>query len=677
LVSVPAAAAAAWFLLRPPTVVQNLLQINARQPVILFKTADSDETRDAAVSYQKVQAVLVTSRPVLTKALKDRDVAELALLREQANPIEWMEREIKVEANKEDSQLLRVTMKGDRIDEMVKLVNAVTRAYLEEIVFKEQSKRTFRLRQLSTVYDKYEKSLREKRRILRTLAESAGSGDDKQLQLSHSFALEQLHLVRKELLEVLAERRRLEMKVKLPPTLAELFPGGVPGMRADAFQDLVIAKHLHSIAQHQEKMALTKERSPQGEKDPSYLDHQRAIKGLQEAVAKRRKELFGEGSADRNSMALVALRDHIFRDGQRLELLGVMEKKIRDDVRKFTDEAKGINQSSLELVSLKEDIAQLEGVYSRIANEKEALKVELDAPERVVLIEEAYPAATLSAEKKRYLGLAGGALAALGLSLFGVGYLELRSRRITTSTDVVQGLGMRLLGTIPPLGKLARRGQTEAEADEPARQFLVESVDATRTVLLHAATSSAHRLLMITSAVGGEGKTTLASQLATSLANAGRKTLLLDGDLRRPAIHRLSNQPLEPGLADLLRGTATAAEAVRPTAVDGLSVIPAGANDAVAARALAQGGLKPILDGLREQFDIIVLDSCPVLPTADALVLAQHADAVVFSLLTEVSTLPLVHSAWKRLESLGVPMLGGIMNGLNEMSYGYTYYGAR
>jgi Mrp family chromosome partitioning ATPase len=106
--------------------------------------------------------------------------------------------------------------------------------------------------------------------------------------------------------------------------------------------------------------------------------------------------------------------------------------------------------------------------------------------------------------------------------------------------------------------------------------MLTESVDAVRTLLLHAAHNEGLRVVMVTSAVGGEGKTSLSCHLAASLARSGRKTLLVDGDMRNPSCHRMFEVELEPGLSELLRGETDAAEAIHSTPAATLSVLPAG-----------------------------------------------------------------------------------------------------
>src|SRR5207249_3385906 len=186
------------------------------------------------------------------------------------------------------------------------------------------------------------------------------------------------------------------------------------------------------------------------------------------------------------------------------------------------------------------------------------------------------------------------------------------------------------------------------------RNRLTESVNSIRTMLLHAAGVAPLRVVMVTSATGGEGKTSLSSHLAISLARAGRRTLLVDTDMRRPSVHRVFDLPQDPGLGDLLRAEVDIAEVIRPGPVDDLWVLPAGRSTSQAIQALALEGVPVIFNRLREQFDFIIVDSCPVLPVADSLLVAQHVDGVIFTLLRDVSRLPQVYAGYQRLSALGV-----------------------
>jgi polysaccharide biosynthesis transport protein len=175
---------------------------------------------------------------------------------------------------------------------------------------------------------------------------------------------------------------------------------------------------------------------------------------------------------------------------------------------------------------------------------------------------------------------------------------------------------------------------------------------------------------MVTSAGVGEGKTSLASQLAASLARGWRKTLLIDGDIRRPAAHTLFKALLEPGLCEVLRNEAGTEEAIKPTSLSRLWFLPAGHCDAHAIQALAQESVQAMFDKLKEQFEFIIVDSSPVLPVADALSLGQQVDGVLYAVLRDVSRLPALKAAQMRLENLSVRTLGAVLIGSNADSGG-------
>jgi capsular exopolysaccharide synthesis family protein len=210
--------------------------------------------------------------------------------------------------------------------------------------------------------------------------------------------------------------------------------------------------------------------------------------------------------------------------------------------------------------------------------------------------------------------------------------------------------------------------------DQFWRHLLTESIDATRTMLVHTARQDSLRVIMVTSALGGEGKTMVSSHLAVSLARAGLRTLLLDSDLRRPAIHRIFNLPVGPGLAELLRGEADLAAAVKPGPLPGLSILPAGQPNGQALQALTQGILSASLQHLREQFDFIIIDSAPVLPVPDSQLIGQCADGVVLAIRHEVSRLAAVTAAAERLTSLDIRLLGAVVNGEKPLGYDSAYY---
>ena len=128
--------------------------------------------------------------------------------------------------------------------------------------------------------------------------------------------------------------------------------------------------------------------------------------------------------------------------------------------------------------------------------------------------------------------------------------------------------------------------------------------------------------------------------------------------------------PLTPGFAEALRGEIDPDEAIKPTSVAHLSLLPAGQCDLTAIQALAQDEVQTLFYHLKEEYEFVILDVSPVLPVADALVIGQHADAVLFSVLRDVSKLPQVYEAQQRLAALGIRMLGAVVSGERGRTYG-------
>jgi capsular exopolysaccharide synthesis family protein len=323
--------------------------------------------------------------------------------------------------------------------------------------------------------------------------------------------------------------------------------------------------------------------------------------------------------------------------------------------------------------SIQDEIRTVEDMAKLIGTELEALTIELKAPDRVSVLNEAkIPRTKDSSKQIRFIGLAGGGTFCALVCL--ISFLEFRARRVDSLDQVVRGLGIRVVGTLPAIPGKARDALPKP-AGARGRLWehqLIESVDTTRIMLMHRARAESLRVVLVTSAVGGEGKTSLSGHLATSLARSGQKTLLVDCDLRRPMVHRIYDQPRSGGFCELVRGELDADEAVRATALPNLWVIPAGEYDDHTLSVLAQAHARSIFDRLRERFDFIILDTAPVLPVADTLLLAQYVDAALFSILREVSQIPKVQSAYERIAALGVPILGAVLAGSHSESY-YRY----
>jgi len=188
------------------------------------------------------------------------------------------------------------------------------------------------------------------------------------------------------------------------------------------------------------------------------------------------------------------------------------------------------------------------------------------------------------------------------------------------------------------------------------------------------------RVLAITSAVSQEGKTTLAAQLAVSIARAtGEMTLLIDGDMRSPELHEIFDTQLSPGLAEVLRGECPEEEGIETGFSEKLHILTAGRLTVSPHQLLGRGEFSVLLDRLGEMYRHIVIDTPPILPASEALVMARAADAAVLCVRRDYSRMDQVDEAFRRMSGAGVNSAGAVLNGIPLQHYAYKYgvYGYR
>ncbi len=668
--------AGVWFFLPPPKhVATTVFHVAMVKPSIIENRGASGNEFSV---YQQGQKALVTSRLVLNTALRDPKVADLEIVRERTDPVDWFQNELKVDY-KLGPEYMRVTLSGDRPEEQLTLLTAVANAYLKEIVHKERNRHLLRLEQLKEISAGFEETLRRKRKSVRELTVAVGSEDPMALAVKQRYAFEVLGQAEKELIEVQSKRRRLGLEIRSQDEKGKQFPQlSVPSelIAQEIDRDPVILQSLAKKEKIEQELTRLVPQATRGKDEPALRPLFQEVASIDAEIEARRKKLQPLVSEQLRERAQRELKITLAQKIEQEEFLKEYEKVLSAEVTRMREQATSLTVGKIDMENFKQEIAQEEKVAERVAGEAETLKVELQAPARVSLLEEAY--ITREDPLKRRMKIAG--MSGGGTLLFILGliaWLEYRRRQIDSVEQVTHELGLPVVGTVPALPD-KRRGESKS-ADNAYRSWngaLIESVDYTRTHVLHASQTSTIRVVMVTSAMPREGKTSLASHLAASLARAGHRTLLLDGDVRLPSIHRVFNLPLEPGFSELLRGEVVSNEVIKATQLPGLWVMPGGKLDPRALHALAQPTLRSILESMRTQFDFVVVDSAPVLPVVDSLLLGQNVDAVLFSVLSGSSQFPTVHAAWHRLADLNMRLLGVVFSGVDPRGeYGSSYGG--
>lgn len=660
---------AAWYFIPAKYTAYALLRVAESEPQPLLP--------DQRIPYSQIeryfentQVALIRSRPIIVAALRRPGVSELEDIRSRPDPAAWLEEELKV-SFLDKTDILRVSLDGTNPKELATLVNAVKDAYMEEEVNAQRNRKRALLDDLENVYTSSNEKITNQRHDLRDLAQKLKSGDPQALSVKQKAILDEYASLRRELSLLQAQVRGARIalavhKANEGSATTLTVPESVLDQAVEA-DPLVVQKKIE-LAQFDSKIS-----QMAGLTEPGHPTRDRYEKE-RKTLADDLEKLRGRLRADLGKQVRDKIRgEQELKDQQARENLEVwqqQEELLKTEVDRVLKEAQNIGITTFDLELKRAELEQAEAVIKRLREEKERLNVELQSSkQRVSILHPAEEPTRINLMAKvRIVGFLG----ALGLFLgmFGVCYWEARAHRVRGKDEVVNALGYRVVGEMPLVDTGARRGRGSSDA----LAMLTASVDHLRALLLcEAERQQAGRVLMVTSAVAREGKTTLASHLAVSVASAGRKTLLIDCDFRRPQLHHVFDVPRGPGLCEVLCVQIHWAEAVRASSVENLSILTAGEGSQQLNPAQAMTRLRQLLEKARKEYDFILVDSCPVLPVADALLLGRRVDGVLLSVRPGISQLPLVSAAFDRLASMSVPVLGAVVNGVRSRPSAYDY----
>jgi exopolysaccharide transport family protein len=282
--------------------------------------------------------------------------------------------------------------------------------------------------------------------------------------------------------------------------------------------------------------------------------------------------------------------------------------------------------------------------------------------------------APLKPKKKMIVGIAFilGLLAGIAI-VFVLDYLD---NTLHSVPDVERRLGVDVLGTVQVLDEAALAGKPAARAflSDPNSLFS-ESIRSVRTSVLLSSIDEHHRVVMVTSTVPSEGKTTIAINLAFALGQM-KKVLLVDGDMRRPSLAKsLGGLDGVRGLVDYLAEDATLEECIRPTDSPNVFVLTAGKNLSSPLELLSSQRFGETIAKVKDMFDMVIIDCPPLKPVSDSLVISRYANAVLYVVKADSTPHQLASAAIRRLHDIEAPLLGVILNQLdNKRTDRYGHY---
>jgi exopolysaccharide transport family protein len=343
-------------------------------------------------------------------------------------------------------------------------------------------------------------------------------------------------------------------------------------------------------------------------------------------------------------------------------------------------ESMDLAQKSVQYGVLKRETESAQQIYEVLLKRLKEASLEEDIKESNIRIVNPAPIPLSpykpNKAKNLLLSLIVGAMMGIGLAFF----FEYLDNTLKTPEDLKEHLDLPFLGMVPHLQPSSRSHSSklsELLILHHSKSSAAESYHMVRTNLLLSSSEGPPQVLLVSSPAPKEGKTITAANLAIALAQAGSKTLLIDGDFRRPQIHTLFGLKENAGLVDYLTQGRPLESLIQSTPVSNLKVIASGPHPPNPAELLSSARLRDALQALRGQFQAIIFDSPPLAVVTDPVLLSQLADGTILVVQSGRTAREVAQMAKEQLLSVNATLLGVVLNDVevNREGYYYHYYG--
>lgn len=357
-----------------------------------------------------------------------------------------------------------------------------------------------------------------------------------------------------------------------------------------------------------------------------------------------------------------------------LESLDIQYKAARRAELTWEEEAIQVARKAHEYENLKRGVARLQRLYDLVFQRLKEVDITIGIePETVQILERAQPPSSPSTPRKvNSIFLA--ALIGLGVGLGLVFGLEFIDDSIRYPEEVTNGLGLNFFGVIPAANWDPDDLRSHMLSNLDQKSGLSEAYRNVRSAYLFSSGSGAHKTMAVTSAVPKEGKTTTCLNISVSLAQAGERVLLVDGDMRRGELHKFFGLEGGRGLADVLTGQAKPESVIQRTGIPNLDLIATGPFPPNPAELMLRPELRNFMDYARRSYDRVFFDCPPVMAVSEAGILASQVEGVIFVVWAGQTSRKLSQLSVQVLRERGANILGCVLNNLEFGRVGYYYY---
>ncbi|EOW0989472.1 polysaccharide biosynthesis tyrosine autokinase [Klebsiella pneumoniae] len=376
----------------------------------------------------------------------------------------------------------------------------------------------------------------------------------------------------------------------------------------------------------------------------------------------------------------------------------LMEKRktLQDEKGKLNKRVAAMPETQQEILRLSRDVESGRAVYMQLLNRQQELNIaKSSAIGNVRIIDNAVTQPKPIKPKKAIivlLGIIGGGVVSIGLV-----FLQIFLRRGIESPEQLEEIGINVYASIPVAEAFSKQAMQAAKtisvkkkanseysagilAVENPADLAIEAIRGLRTSLHFAMLESRNKILMISGARPNAGKTFVSTNLAAVIAQTGKKVLFVDADLRKGYTHKLFNVSNDNGLSGILSGTVTVDKAVKRLKEPGFDFISRGIVPPNPAELLMNSKFNELLDWANHNYDLIIIDTPPILAVTDAAIIGNYAGTTMLIARFELNTAKEIEVSYKRFEQSGVKVKGCILNGVvkkasSYYSYGYNHYG--
>jgi polysaccharide biosynthesis transport protein len=688
-----------WLFVQPTYQASSMLRVEPSAPnLFAASNLHASAGGGSAVPFLQTQVQIIKSDSVLDAALAMPTVSIIPSIKESEDPKTDLRKKMLVEAV-EEAYLISVKLESKEPHDAMVIVNAVVESYriqneryslsankrLRESLEREETQLTNKIEGVQAKL----KALVQEGRVEVSPAKDILNVDDgdpaqptfkNQGADQYKAAMAELMRTDVELIDAESNLAALEKAIKSSqaedgqqglPTDEELQPQIAEEFRKDG----EVAGLIAEINEIRNQLEHTKDTARQPH-DPATIaihKHHAKLKDKYEnlwqikydEILQRLKSGTAAGGGPRLAISdlrlkIAALREKKDRQIKRFEQTKYDNKEANTDTFLSAIHTHDLNSFQARKDAVTSNLAQL-----AFESNQESFRIVLVDPAAV-------PVTPFNNRRTKFMAAAPIGVFVMIFGLFLL--LEIKAERIA-DPDALSTRVQSKVYSLPPLPTArSMRRLNVPDADDQIEQF-IQRLDHLRFAVCGTSVELGKgRCVLITSAIGGEGKTTLAAQLAARCGNAGMSTILIDADLRRAALCLLLDVPEGPGLSDVLKDEATVEDVVIPVQGGTFVLLPAGTPVHDTSRILQSRKVGELIAQLRQVYDLIIIDSPPVLPVPDGLILGRWADGAVLASRYDISRFPQVERARRQLDSAGIPVLGTVINGMrNSDSYSGTY----